>query len=436
MTRVLPLFVALAACSDYSFGNLDKPVIAEPFLAPAVLVEPAALAFGQLGVDCVSAPRTLTITNVGDVPLEVTGIELGGVADAEWRLLGARPGEFAPGASMEARVRFAPIAERAYGGAQVRVLSDDPSAPVIDVPLSGLGSDQPWSEVSIVQAEVEAVDVLWVIDNSASMADEVDALAAELGVFVDVFTELGLDWQLGVVTTDLDDPAHQGRLRGPILTPSTPQVVGAFAAQAAVGVGGSPDEQGLEAAVLALSSPLLNHDNAGFLREHATLAVIVLSDEDDNSEVSKRDFSDWLGAIKLDASGAAAPHRATFSAIAGPDQTGLFSLGCPLFGSDALAAPAPKYAGVTRLTGGVHVEICEIDFAEVLGFLSSVAAGLQVSIPLPDAPADPGAIEVTVDGVAVSGWSWDGDAVVFDPDGVPEPGAEVVVGYERAEACQ
>jgi len=72
------------------------------------------------------------------------------------------------------------------------------------------------------------------------------------------------------------------------LYPSSPVQMQVFAQMATLGTGGSFDEMGRRAVFRALTEPLQSTDNAGFYRDEASLHVVVISDEDDSSGVSRR----------------------------------------------------------------------------------------------------------------------------------------------------
>ena len=52
--------------------------------------------------------------------------------------------------------------------------------------------------------QIVSADVLFVVDNSASMVEEQVALAANFADFADLIAETNADFQLGVVHTDMD----------------------------------------------------------------------------------------------------------------------------------------------------------------------------------------------------------------------------------------
>lgn len=65
-----------------------------------------------------------------------------------------------------------------------------------------------------VQNQLQTVDVLLVVDNSCSMVEEQDKLATNFDTFIQYFTDANVDWQIGVVTTDMYQEKFSGRLIG------------------------------------------------------------------------------------------------------------------------------------------------------------------------------------------------------------------------------
>src|SRR5687767_6317092 len=84
--------------------------------------------------------------------------------------------------------------------------------------------------------------VPWVVDNSGSMAPRQENLARNFQAFIDLFSKGAIDFRMAVTTTDIF--VDQGQLRGStkVLSPSTPNLVGTFAQNIRVGVGGSAYE--------------------------------------------------------------------------------------------------------------------------------------------------------------------------------------------------
>jgi len=164
-------------------------------------------------------------------------------------------------------------------------------------------------EVQIGQGGVSAVDVLFVIDNSGSMAQEQDNLAVQIPSLVrdlasppDDDGDGSPDWnaaeelRIGIVTTDTGTGSltvdgsgcvaggDGGALQGGVFTWREGDDPDAFAegvraAVAGLGTSGCPWEQPLEAAARAIERA----GETGFPREDGLLALIVVTDEEDCS---------------------------------------------------------------------------------------------------------------------------------------------------------
>ncbi len=64
------------------------------------------------------------------------------------------------------------------------------------------------------QSRRNIVDVLIVVDNSGSMVEEQAKLASNFQAFIQAFEDIDVDWQIGVVTTDVSTDEARGRLHG------------------------------------------------------------------------------------------------------------------------------------------------------------------------------------------------------------------------------
>jgi hypothetical protein len=171
----------------------------------------------------------------------------------------------------------------------------------------------------------EKMDVLFVIDDSASMEEEQANLILNLRSFVDVLdayrTGSGgqLDYRLGVTTTaglaqvyaitpefpgeepepilEFDEfpPANGALLHPDRCMPDRAWIERAdgstapnFACRAVVGTTGSGLEMPLLMMERALTTRVEDGANAGFVRDDALLVVVVLTDEDDCSSPADR----------------------------------------------------------------------------------------------------------------------------------------------------
>ncbi len=170
----------------------------------------------------------------------------------------------------------------------------------------------------------QEVDLLFVIDNSGSMADEQLNLIASFPGFIDgIERTLGpqTSYHVGVVTTDLnlfnEEPCQQigaltTRTGGDMSSDAAcgPYADGArfmtthddlseaFACAAQVGI----DGDGLERPMDALEAALHGHPpqtaacNQGFLRDDALLVLVLITDEEDDGD-SLGDPADWYERV-------------------------------------------------------------------------------------------------------------------------------------------
>ncbi len=152
------------------------------------------------------------------------------------------------------------------------------------------------------------MDVVFVIDDSASMGQEQSNLVANFPAFIQVLDDYGaaggesLDYRVAVTTTGRDMVVStpigtvtamgaNGAFAsgdacgapGRWLSRGDPGLADRFACIASVGTDGPPIEMPLHALELAFSARLADGTNAGFRRDDALLAVVVLTDEDDCS---------------------------------------------------------------------------------------------------------------------------------------------------------
>jgi hypothetical protein len=307
-----------------------------------------------------------------------------------------------------------------------------------------------------VQLNPSKADVLWVVDTSCSMEDEQLALVDNFPSFIDFFVERRLDFQMAVTSTNIFEDNSEGldgRMVGDpaVITGETEDVVGAFLDRALLGIDERHgQEKGLEAAYHAIEM-LGSTDNAGFHRDDAHLAIIVVSDEPymgtperptQEELIEWPDFTDWLDDLK----GPTGYRMTDFSAIVGigpdgfDDRTpcgqdeeaetgGQGGPGSPGWGSGAERGDG--YLEAAEATGGTWGSICEEDWGEMLGRVGLRAAGLMDNFPLLEVP-DVGTLRVMVDGVLTSAWEYREmtNSIRFTSfNSVPRPGQEVNVWY-------
>jgi hypothetical protein len=287
--------------------------------------------------------------------------------------------------------------------------------------LSGC-SDQGFATLDVTDTFLQpdtqlAADVLFVIDDSASMAEEQARIASNFGAFLSVLPSTDADYQLGVVTTDVTDPATAGILRGGILRPDDDDLEARFTAAVVAGTRGARDEAGLAAALLAAAPG----QNPGFLRPEARFHVVFVSDEDDHSPLTVPEYVDRLKALGGD--GGFAAH-----ALVGDLPQGCSS------GTSA-ADPGQRYLEAAEATEGFRESICSDDYADLLVRVGLDVGGTISTFPLSRLPSAD-TLEVEVDGVRIperaqDGWAYSvgQNAVVFDGRSIPRPGMSVAITY-------
>ena len=183
-------------------------------------------------------------------------------------------------------------------GLKLDVASDDETG----MATAGDGSD----------SGCEKVDLLFVIDNSGSMADEQINLVNSFPSFIaDIQTTLAdaNGYHVGVITSDLYVYNPSCLQEGAMVTQtggvdSSNSVCGpyaeghsymteadnldtTFSCAAQVGTGGDGNERPMTTMVAALSGTMNGQGgcNEGFLRDDALLVVVIITDEEDDHEV-------------------------------------------------------------------------------------------------------------------------------------------------------
>ncbi len=290
-------------------------------------------------------------------------------------------------------------------------------------------------QVDLFLQKTLVVDVLWVVDNSGSMANERSRLADSFEHFMSVLAGRRIDYHVGVVSTSLEG-GQGGALRRvdgrAFIDAQTPNPVATFARMVEFPAGRERLEQGLEAMRLALSEPLRSGNNADFARQDGALAVVVVSDEDDGSFGEPSHFLRFLQHSRQPGD----EGLASFSAIVGLPPEGCTPEGEEhIFGADV--APAPRYIEVVAGSAGLQGSICDTDFDPLLEALGRRVSALTRIFPLSSLPQID-TLSVHVDGQRIPPSDEDGllwsyrpalRAIVFEERAIPSSGAELRVAY-------
>jgi hypothetical protein len=298
------------------------------------------------------------------------------------------------------------------------------------------------------------VDLLILVDNSGSMATKQQTLQSNLEYLWNRIAASKSDFHIAVTSSGMTpytagwsqcpggaSGGEAGRFfpvdasRPRFLTPQTPDVKNTLFANIGVGIC-HWDERFFEPAVAALTDPLVSSTkapgtsfpadgNAGFLRDDARLAILVVTDTDDSNKMANPPPVDGF-VQKLIAVKRGAKDLISFAAI-----VPLWN--CPT----AETYPTPRFAQAAAQLNGHLFDSCNLNN---YGAVLEAAAGSLLlplsSFPLSAKPKDPSAIVVTVNGAVVSNWSYDAGSnrIVFPESAIPPPGSHITAKYEPA--CQ
>ncbi len=349
--------------------------------------------------------------------------------------------------------------------------------------FSILGTSQSFQQTSSTVVQ-KKVDILWVIDNSASMETSQANLASNFTAFISRLQTLGLDYHMAVVTseaylagsyfnnaysnysptaaqfrdgfTGTYGLGHSGVF---VMTPANTTAT-IFQKNMSEGTSGSGDERAFSSFVQALSDP--TNIASGFRRSDAFLSIIILSDEDDFS--GNASFCDhfqsscsnqYVGDHNYNA---AAPILQPVSYYTGWLDTfagghsnysvsTMYTDSASCLSTLNAAAPsssriiATRYPQIAAQTRGVAGSLCG-NFALTLNSISQSVVELASSFAL-ESIANPTTIQVTVNGAivpnsATNGWTYDAasNTVSFHGTAVPAASATISIVYTPLSAHQ
>lgn len=338
------------------------------------------------------------------------------------------------------------------------------------VTLRGSGDTMGLNTDTFRQDSKPKADILLVLDDSCSMNDKLTSLSNNMGSFLQYARSSQVDFNIAATNTELSDAKLGGFYPSPsghkILKPTTPNLETEYAGmiRSLCPNGSCPGggESCLEGAVKALGPPLINAGNAGFLRPDAVLAIVCVTDAEEQGPQALPVYVNTLRNIK----GAQRQGMFTYNVI-GPFLT-TAPAGCDY---DPDYDPS-RHLAMVAATGGVKEEICTPDWAAALQNIGKSAFGFRTNFFLTARPdlASSRQIEVGIDTVTcgttatdggVTGdcpvgqvcstqsstcvlpatdtrgarvWEYDAttNSVNFEPLYVPEPGKTLTITYQVA----
>lgn len=383
-------------------------------LTPWLEIDPNPLTLPTTDPGCEQSGE-VRLRNAGTEPLTITAVALGAgpfeLVTTPWLPVTLEPGKFLP-----VDVRFQPDSLGAFVG-QIWVESDTPAGSTAGG-LEGKGApsetfskewvqpDGPWSRA----------DFLFFLDSSCSMEDNIQSITANFSYFISAVGAEVDDWQ--VTVSSQADGCHAGD----IVTPESPDAFIEFANAVWHTLNSVTSEKGLHGSANAVEEAVAGC-NAGMIRDDSKLAVLIVSDEPDQSSDTWSSYVQRMQAVVP---------NATVHAIAGPVPDG-----CG--GSDGVgrADPGYGYEEATLATGGQFLSICDPDWASKMNLVAQSVGEPWDTFTL-DGEPEPGSVQVFLDGIeSTEGWSYvpSAVAVVFEPWAVPPGKSRVTVTWGEVQPC-
>ena len=151
---------------------------------------------------------------------------------------------------------------------------------------SGNTRQRPYRPNTVINTTLGKINILFVVDNSGSMTEELRSIATQFTSFLEDIKKT--DYRIAIITTDwindrgqfLPFPNGQKFLSNPAGNSSVhSQNVNYFQQVVKRPVGDNDDERG----IYALNMALDNSSHSDFFRPHSLFMVIIVSDEDERS---------------------------------------------------------------------------------------------------------------------------------------------------------
>jgi hypothetical protein len=262
------------------------------------------------------------------------------------------------------------------------------------------------------------LDILWVVDDSGSMGPFQTSLANNFELFINDFIHRGIDFQMGITTTDCSTVAKCGAAIPGSLESLTavyananPQAfISTFKAHIKVGTKGSGIERGLRGA-----EKFLDRYAANWFRGDSRLVIVFVSDEEDQSQQTVQYY---LNRYLSEKSGMGADYVRAYS---------ILNLGNCNNGGGVLCG-TERYSFVSNNTDGLIANL-HSNFATTLTDMGADIQNLVDSFSLANTPIN-GTVVVSVNGTIVTEWTIDGRNLTFNQGHIPAVGSSIQVSYQ------
>lgn len=360
-----------------------------------------------------------TLTSSGTAPVEIQEVYLASECtdfklELRRRENGELPWTMEPGESAQVTLHYLPMDEY-QDQAVLYITSTDVERSLRTVQIQADGEVY---DRSFERFEVEApeeLDLLLTVDRSPSMSTDLDRILPALdGVLEELLDgPADMDWRLGAVVADsgclLDEPVDSSL----DLSEASERLASLVDRYREVDHTEELWESGFRLALSALDADTTGGCNRGFFRETASLHLVHISDDGEQSDLPPSNYLADLASRKGDSS------LVTVHAF-----TGELPKGC----DDALAGQG--YVQAANASDGLTRSICLADPEPALRTMVQVAEGRPRFLVLEDQPV-PGTLGVKSAGAELPDWSWDPaqNAVIFEDGALPEVDSYVIVSY-------
>ncbi|MGZ3745610.1 MAG: hypothetical protein ACXVB1_07815 [Pseudobdellovibrionaceae bacterium] len=275
------------------------------------------------------------------------------------------------------------------------------------------------------------VDIVFIVDNSTSMAQHQDRLSAQVPTLVSVLKSLKMDYHIVAISTSMGLNGNGGMFLGSpmILNSQTPNLETLLQQKIAQGDTGSDNERGLYSMETALSPTYLSTGGAGFLRDDALLAVIELSDENDKSGKTASYYASFLDQLKPATTNGRKSWIFNFIGVLEN------SSACRTFND--YSEVGTTLMQLADLSGGNKESICSNNLSSAVTNIKARIVQILTDFYLKSRPAKE-TLKVAVNGQlipesATNGWTYIEDGtkyiIQFHGDSIPPADADIRVDY-------
>ncbi|WP_413584764.1 hypothetical protein [Bdellovibrio sp. HCB274] len=274
------------------------------------------------------------------------------------------------------------------------------------------------------------IDVLFVVDNSGSMAEEQANMSSKISGFMNLVDHL--DWRVALTTTDprvntadaagASAPWGDGQFRSMLSKRFMSKADGSAQAQAAladaikVGDKGNGDERPIFSIARAIERDVALPAADRFFRTDSNLVVIIISDED---ECSNGNCSTGFDVSKSQPANLVSLVRSKL----GSEKVMMVDTIVKSPGDNSCTTsnqPAPVLISLAQMTGGIVGSVCAADYTKILTNAGDAAVSLTRSVSLSCKPIDAdndGKVDLVIKdsagNVIPSGYSVSGNIVTF-----------------------